>query len=90
MNSPSCEECTHFHQHYVLDKQRCSPIDCGHCSYPRLKHRNAHTKACIHYIQREEPVELPVRAEVINFLTTEILEHILSLELPPEIDAPQL
>ena len=34
-----CENCEHFVQHYRRDKKRVYPVHCGHCVYPRVKHR---------------------------------------------------
>ena len=85
MDFPNCKNCEHLHQHYVLDKQSCTAVNCGHCSYPRLKHRKPNTPACTYYLPTDHTEDLPDRAAVINYLTTEMLEHILSLELPPEV-----
>ena len=86
MDSPICQSCFHFHQHYIMDAQRCTAVNCGHCSYPHTKHRNADTKACQNYKARIDPVSLPDRDGVIHFLTTEVLQFVLSLELPPDLD----
>ena len=72
----------HYRQHYILDEQCCTPINCGHCTYPRLKHREPNTHACSYFELRTTPTALPDRNSVIHFLTTELLQHILSLELP--------
>lgn len=84
MNEPVCKTCIHYRQHYVLDEQRCTSVNCGHCIYPRVKHREPNTKACQHYDQRTEPPSLPDRNHVLHFLTTEFLQYILNLDLPPE------
>lgn len=85
MDGPICKNCTHFCRHYTLSKDHCTAIDCGHCSYPRLKHRKANAAACIHYVCREKPPTIPKRKEVINYLTTDVLEYIMKLKLPPEV-----
>ena len=85
METAYCKECKYFRQHYVLDVQSCTSINCGHCTYPRLKHRTPYHMACQHFQPRELPVPLPDRERVIYFLTEEILQRILSLQLPPEI-----
>ena len=45
-------------------------------------------KTCTHYRQHYEvrtlPAPLPNREQVIQFLATEFLQYILSLDLPPE------
>ena len=49
-----CKNCKHFRLHYV---RRCDgfymSLEYGHCVYPRLKHRQPHTLACVHYKPRE-------------------------------------
>ncbi len=50
MDDSKCGNCYYFRQHYVLFcGTRFDPIPCGHCVYPRLKHRNPNTYACVHY-----------------------------------------
>ncbi|MBQ8835337.1 MAG: hypothetical protein IJ001_10535 [Oscillospiraceae bacterium] len=85
MECQTCESCVHFRQHYVVDEQRCMAVNCGHCVYPGLKHRRAYAKACRHFEERREPLSLPDRRQVIEFLTTDMLQHILELELPYEV-----
>ena len=50
-----------------------------------MKHRKASAKACDHYVRSQEPNDCPDRIKVIRYLTTDILEYIMKLELPPEI-----
>ena len=54
-----CKDCSHFRQHYILDASSCTAIDCGHCVYPRLKHRRAHAPACSSFALRDTPPPLP-------------------------------
>ena len=86
MNDQTCKSCVHFRQHYVLDEQRGMAVGCGHCVYPRIKHRKPDGTACVHFEMRMEPLDLPDREQVVSFLTTEVLQHILDLKLPPEIE----
>ena len=85
MESLTCETCVHFIQHYRLEEDSCAAVNCGHCTYPRLKHRKPLTEACIHYAPRLSPPALPDRKKVIYYLTTEVLQYILRYELPPVI-----
>lgn len=86
MTEPRCKTCVHYFRHYILDRQRCTPIDCGHCGYPRIKHREPNHRACDRYELRKEPPNLPDRDRVIHYLTTEFLQFVLEHALPPEID----
>ena len=79
-----CFQCTYFHQHYILDSQRCATVNCGHCTRPRIKHRKPDTPACEHF-QECKGSDLPDRSLVIDFLTTTFLKEILKKSLPPEI-----
>ncbi len=83
MDLSTCETCCHFIQHYRLEEDSCAPVNCGHCTYPRLKHRTPRTPACVHYVFRASPPALPDRNKVVYYMTTEVLQHILSYELPP-------
>ena len=50
MNTPTCATCIHFRRHYIhFDEFRFTEVPCGHCVYPRLKHRKPDTPACVHY-----------------------------------------
>ena len=84
MTTPTCKTCTHFRQHFVLKEDYGVAVYCGHCVFPRLKSVRPDKKACPHYEEQAETV-LPCRRETVKFLTTTVLEKILSLELPPEI-----
>ena len=84
MNNPTCKTCEHFYQHYSVDDQSYTVTNCGHCVFPRLKHRKPDQKCCEHYTPCQAPPSLPDRKGVVNFLTTDLLQYILSLPLPPE------
>lgn len=85
MECPTCQSCAHFRRHYIISEECCMPVNCGHCTRPRLKKRKPNEKACPQYQEGEGPPSLPDREKVIHFLTTAMLEHILSLELPYEV-----
>lgn len=81
-----CKNCVRFRQHYILSEQRCDVTNCGHCVYPRLKHRKPNDKACDNFQDRSNSHDLPDRQQVVRFLTKEILQYILNLKLPPEVE----
>ena len=85
MREKTCSDCQHFYQHYVIDRQRATSINCGHCSRPRLKKRTPDAPACDYFEECTEQ-DLPNRIEVINYLTTDFLKEILEMSLPPEIE----
>ena len=55
MEEPKCSMCIYFRQHYIHWDADCYyEVPCGHCVYPRLKHRKPDTPACIHFHSRQE------------------------------------
>ena len=51
----TCQTCTNFCQHYVkYPDGRFVTCYSGHCVYPRQKFRHCDTKACPHYVPKEE------------------------------------
>lgn len=50
-----CCDCKHFIQHYILyGYSNIMTCGCGHCIYPRLKHKKPNQKACEHFAERKE------------------------------------
>ena len=84
METQICKNCTHFRQHYTVDAEHYSALNCGHCTWPRIKHRKPDSKACEHFVLQTEPPLLPNRRSVVHFLHTRFLEYIMEMPLPPE------
>ena len=36
---PMCVNCRYYYLHYIYSAKRYLPVDCGHCTEPRLKTR---------------------------------------------------
>ena len=85
MQQLTCLSCRHFRRHYVLDDSSAMPTTCGHCVAVRLKHRRIDTLACAHFQPRED-APLPDREKILHYLSTEMLDYIRSLPLPPKIE----
>jgi len=85
MDSQTRKSCMHFVQHYYLDSKYGAAVDCGHCIHGRFKHRHPGSPACKHYAARTSPPDLPDRAGMIRYLTTDFLKQLLQMELPPEM-----
>lgn len=49
-----CRNCEHYVRHFVFLGSSFSPIAHGHCTYPRLKNREADCKACKHFEERKK------------------------------------
>ena len=51
----TCKDCMYFRAHYVRrGRNWYLRTSCGHCVYPRLKHRQEDTPACTHFKQQIE------------------------------------
>jgi len=58
MDDPQCKDCQYFRQHYVyFCGIRYVTVPCGHCIFPRLKHRKPDTFACVYFVPRLSPEE---------------------------------
>lgn len=82
MNDQSCKDCRFFLQHYILDEQSCTAINCGHCTHRRLKHRQPDTPGRSHFLPRGTPPPMPATK---HFLSLELLRWVQSLDFPPEV-----
>ena len=88
MNNETCKTCAHFRQHYILTEGRIMRVFCGHCIFPKVKHKRPFSKACEHYIYG--PPDEDSFADK-KYLTKELLKCLLNMELLPEIgEVPQL
>ena len=80
MEGETCSHCGHYCRHYIVEEQGCWAINCGHCTYPRLKNRKPDAPICANYVRRE--MQIPVHK---GYLTAQLVRWIQSLEYPPEI-----
>ena len=87
MDQMTCESCVHFHQHYVLDQKHIFRVYCGHCTFAKVARKKPDKKACENYKQSEPDEEAFASKE---YLSKELLQYMLKLELLPEIEnAPE-
>ena len=50
MEEPYCAQCVHYIPHYIkFGENLYDLIRCGHCIFPRKKHRDAYAKPCNHF-----------------------------------------
>ena len=80
-----CKNCAHYRRHYIMDRDSCMAINCGHCICVRIKQRKPDAKACDQFVFRDNDANLPDREGVISYLTTDFLQEVLEKMLPPEI-----
>lgn len=81
MDQASCESCVYYRQHYTFDQRKIFRVCCGHCSYLRPKRKRPDSKNCEHY----SPATNKDAFVSKEFLSKELLEYIMKLELLPEI-----
>ena len=82
MDDNLCGTCVYYRQHYTFDRRKIFRVNCGHCTCQRVKVKRPNTKACAHYLAGEALEESFATRE---YLSKELLEYILKLELLPEI-----
>ena len=83
MINHKCKECQFFRQHYTFDKRRIFRVWCGHCTLVKAKQKLPDAKACENFIPG--PVQENAFASK-EYLSKELLQYMLSLELLPEIE----
>mgnify|MGYP003301381446 CR=1 FL=1 len=50
MEESYCAQCIHYVPHYIkFGENLFDLIRCGHCTYPRRKHRDAYAKVCANF-----------------------------------------
>ena len=82
MQQLTCKSCAHYKQHYALDKRKIFRVYCGHCMHLKSKTKRPDTKACEDYVEGE-PDETAFATK--EYLSKELWEYMLKLELLPEI-----
>lgn len=86
MGKEKCGSCEHFRQHYAFDKRRIFRVYCGHCTISKVKRRRPDADACENYKLSEPDENAFVTKE---YLSKALLDHVLSLELLPQINGPE-
>lgn len=84
MEGKYCKTCTHFRQHYGLDRERIFRVFCGHCVLlRRVRKKNPDTVACDNYAPAQSREDAFATKE---FLSKELLQYMMSLDLLPQIE----
>ena len=78
-----CKECQYYLRHYTLDKRKIFRVYCGHCTFSRVRRKLPDTKACENFIPGPPQEDAFASKE---YLSKELLQYVLSLELLPEIE----
>lgn len=82
MSENTCKSCACFRQHYAFDKRQIFRIYCGHCTFPRVRRKFPDSNACENFILAD-PDDCAFATK--EYLSKELLQYLLSLELLPEI-----
>ena len=85
MSEQHCSDCQHYVQHYTFIKERIMQVYCGHCTVNRPRKKHPDAKACEQFVPGPSQKDSFVSKE---YLTKELLQYMLRLELFPEIDKP--
>ena len=83
MNEETCQMCGYFRQHFTLDTRKIFRVYCGHCTRYPGKRKRPDTKACESFVLGAAQEEAFASKE---YLSKEILQYVLGLELLPEIE----
>ncbi len=78
-----CQNCQYYLQHYTFDKRKIFLVHCGHCTFGRAKRKKPDAKPCENFIPGPAQEEAFVSKE---YLSKELLQYMLSLELLPDIE----
>lgn len=82
MKDCCCSDCCYFLQHYTFNKRRLFRVYCGHCIFSKVKRKRPDAKACDHFEAGTAQEDAFVSKD---YLSKELLQYMLNLELLPEI-----
>ena len=83
MDKKQCKTCQYFRQHFGMDQRKIFRIYCGHCVFAGSKRKQPDAIACDHY----QPGSVPEDAFATKeYLSKELLQYLLNLELMPQIE----
>lgn len=82
MNGHSCRNCAHYQRHYSLDEKKIFRVYCGHCKFGKLRRKTPDSPACENFVLGE-PDESAFASK--EYLSKELLQYLLQLELLPDI-----
>lgn len=83
MDKKYCKDCICFRQHYTFDKRKIFRVYCGHCALGRAKKKQPYTVACDGFSIAPPDEDAFATKE---YLSKELLQYLLKLELLPKIE----
>ena len=78
-----CKDCAHFYQHYALDRRNLFRVYCGHCTLRSVRTKRPDAVACDGFVPAPPDEDAFATKE---YLSKELLQYLLSLELLPQIE----
>ena len=82
MGEKLCQNCRYYKHHFTLDQRKMFRVYCGHCTFSRARHKKPDAVACDNFVPGDPAEDAFVSKE---YLSKELLQYMLSLELLPEI-----
>ena len=82
MEHAVCGGCAHYRQHYTFDGRKIFQVHCGHCTLRKVKKKLPNAKGCDDYVTA---TALEQRFVSKEFLSKALLQHVLEMDLLPEI-----
>ena len=86
MEKKTCKDCQYYLRHYTFNSKKIFRIYCGHCTHHKTKEKRPDAKACEDFILGIPQEDAFVSKE---YLSKELLQYMLKLELLPEIEERQ-
>lgn len=83
MSDHCCADCSHYLRHYTFNKRKIFQVYCGHCTLGVAKKKKPSAKVCENFVPGTAQKEAFVTKE---YLSKELLQYVLSLELLPDIE----
>ena len=83
MKTNHCKNCAYFHQHYAFDHRKIFRVYCGHCTLGNIRRKQPDALACDGFVPAP-PDESAFATK--EYISKELLQYLLHLELLPHID----
>lgn len=83
MKQSTCSTCVNYRRHYAFDKREIFRVYCGHCTCLKVRKKKPDALACEHYTESAPDIDAFATKE---YLSKELLQYLLHLELLPKIE----
>lgn len=85
MENEQCKQCVYYRQHYVFFAGKLISVYCGHCLKKIRKKMRPDAKSCDQF--EENTTALSDIFASKEYLTKELLEKVMEMDLLPEIES---